>query len=162
MEDFEAAEPTTSTDQSRELYPSRKTPQRPVQDNRLEDEPPLSEFGYPLDSSVPVFLKIEFLPDAAEALGVDQAAAGTLEIPISDFLAGIPYTYTETYFEYHEVETVCLTREVGPFVVCERVYGENPDEDFSPKKVRKEPVVPFTNTEDNAIFAPELEVAMVD
>lgn len=87
---------------------------------------PSGESGLaPLPSSVPLFLIIEFLPDAAAALGVDAEAVGLLDIPLADLPEGIPYK--ETLVEYHEVETVCFTREVGPFLVCERVYGGEAD-----------------------------------
>lgn len=94
---------------------ARKTVQEPSDES--ESTPP--------PSSVPVFLIIEFLPDAAAALGVDPAAVGLLDIPLADLPEGIPYK--ETLVEYHEVETVCFTREVGPFLVCERVYGGEAD-----------------------------------
>lgn len=132
-----------------------------MQENQPEDGLPPSAFEYPLDSSVPVFLKIGFLPDAAAALGVNQAVTGTMDMPISEFLEGIPYTYTETYFQYHEVETICLTREIGPFVVCERVYGGNSDDDLSPKKVTEEPVVPSPDAEDPAVYVPSAEDIVV-
>lgn len=132
-----------------------------MQDSAPEDGLPPSAFEYPLDSSVPVFLKIGFLPDAAAALGVNQAVTGTMDMPISEFLEGIPYTYTETYFQYHEVETICLTREIGPFVVCERVYGDNADDDSSPEKVIREPVVPFSDAEDTAVYVPSAEDTVV-
>lgn len=75
----------------------------------------------------PLFLHIEFRPDAAAALGVDPAAVGMLDIPIADLPEGVPYR--ETLFKFHEIETVCFTREVGPFMVCERVYGEKKGDD---------------------------------
>lgn len=50
-----------------------------------------------------------------------------LDVPVA---SGAPYR--ETLFKFHEVETVCFTREVGPYMVCERVYGsedEKKDDD---------------------------------
>lgn len=132
-----------------------------MQDDQPEDGLPPSAFEYPLDSPVPVFLKIGFLPDAAAALGVNQAVTGTMDMPISEFLEGIPYTYTETYFQYHEVETICLTREIGPFVVCERVYGDNSEDNLSPKKATEEPVVPLSDAEDTAVYVPSAEDTVV-
>lgn len=98
---------------------ARKPVQEPSGESELAPHP----------SSVPVFLVIEFLPDAAAALGVDSAAVGLLDIPLANLPEGIPYK--ETLVEYHEVETVCFTREIGPFLVCERVYGGEADREKS-------------------------------
>lgn len=120
---------------------------------------------FPLDS-IPVFLKIEFLPDAAAAFGVDQTVEGTLGLPISDVLADIPVTYTDTLFQYHGVETVCVTREVGPFIICERVYGDgDPSQEGGPTpNAETAPApAPAPGNEDLALdAAPDAAFALVD
>lgn len=111
--------------------------------------------GRASDLSIPLFLKIDFLPSAAETLGVGQAAMAFLDLPLSSIPIDIPYT--ETISEYHETHTICITREVGPFVVCERVYGEQPTQDDT-----DESVDPNADLETPATATPETESVYFD
>lgn len=110
-------------------------PSRKVLDEQYDPEPE--------PTHAPLFLHIEFPSDAAAALGVDPAAVGLLGVPVAE---GAPYR--ETLFKFHEVETVCFTREVGPYLVCERVYcgGEDEKKDDE-KSLPDAPVIPVTGLE---------------
>lgn len=95
-----------------------------IRRNHADKELSPSEFearAPPLDTEISIIFEIGNALNAAVATEAGQDATEFWG-PDSPLAVDVPYT--ETLMEYHEIQTVCITREVGPILICERVYGD--------------------------------------